>query len=119
MLQWVTHVVVDAIVLLLAARFLSSVKVKGSDTATIVASIIGILSFLISWSIDSILAFTSLGIIYFLGIGFITRIIAFTVVLQVTDKVSDNFKTSGFGMSILLAIIITIAGVVLDIFLFD
>lgn len=119
MLQWVTHVLVDAIVLLLAARLLSSVEVKGSSTASIVACIIGILSFLISWSIDSILALTSLGLIYFLSIGFITRIIAFTIVLQVTDKVSENFKTSGFGMSVLLAIIITIAGVILDAFLFE
>lgn len=49
MLQWIVHIVIDALVLLAAANIMPKVQLKGFKTAMIVALIIGVLSFLLSW----------------------------------------------------------------------
>ncbi len=119
MLQWIVHVIVDAIILLIAARLLSSVQLKGFKSAVIVAFIIGILSFLLSWLLTVILNIATLGIFYFLGLGFITRIIAYAIIIEVADKLSDDFKTDGFGASVLLAVIMAIFSGVIDAVIFQ
>lgn len=118
MLQWVIHVIIDALVLLLAAKFMTSVELKGSKSAIIVALIIGVLSFLLSWLLNAILTLATLGIFYFLGIGFITRIIAYAIVIEIADKISDDFKTHGFLASVWLAVLIAIAGGIVDAIIF-
>ncbi|TRO65244.1 phage holin family protein [Christiangramia sabulilitoris] len=118
MLQWLIHILVDAAVLLIAAKLLSTVHIKGFSTALLVALIIGVLSFLLSWLLTAILTFATLGIFYFLGIGFITRIIAFAIVIEIADKLTSDFKTDGFMASIWLAVFIALAGGILDAILF-
>lgn len=118
MFQWVIHVIIDALVLLLAAKLMPSVELKGLRSAIIVAVIIGILSFLLSWLLNAILTLATLGIFYFLGIGFITRIIAYAIVIEIADKISDDFKTHGFGASVWLAVLIAIAGGIVDAIMF-
>ena len=45
MIDWLIHIVIDAIVLLLAAKVLPKVELKGWKAAIIVTFLIGILSF--------------------------------------------------------------------------
>ncbi|MCG9973347.1 phage holin family protein [Christiangramia crocea] len=118
MLQWVIHVIIDALVLLLAAKLMTSVELKGFRSAVVVAFIIGILSFLLSWLLNAILTIATLGIFYFLGIGFITRIIAYAIVIEIADKLSDDFKTHGFWASVWLATFIAIVSGIVDAILF-
>lgn len=118
MIQWLIHVVVDAIVLLIAAKMMTSVDLKGFKTAIVVAVIIGILSFLLSWLLTAILNIATLGIFYFLGLGFITRIIAYAIIIELADKLSKDFKTHGFWASIGLAVIMAIVGGILDAIIF-
>lgn len=119
MLQWIIHVLIDAAVLLLAAKFMSSVHLKGWKTAIIVALIIGVLSFLLSWLLTAILNIATLGIFYFLGLGFITRIVAYAIIIEIADKFSSDFKTDGFWPSLWLAIFIAIAGALVDYMIFS
>ncbi|MDX1543176.1 MAG: phage holin family protein [Christiangramia sp.] len=118
MFQWVIHLLVDPIILLLAARLMTGIEVESSGTATVVACIIGIFSFFLSWSLNAILVLADLGIFYFLSIGFITRIIAFTIIIQVAKKISDDFRTQGFWISVLLALIVAITAGITDAILF-
>lgn len=119
MLQWIVHIIVDAIVLLMMARLMSSVELKGFRSAVIVAFIIGILSFLLSWLLTAILNIATLGIFYFLGIGFITRIIAYAIVIEIADKVSSDFKTHGFWSSVGLAVALSIFSEIVDAVIFQ
>ncbi|AVR47020.1 hypothetical protein C7S20_18180 [Christiangramia fulva] len=119
MLQWIAHILVDAIVLLIMARLLSSVELKGFKSAVIVAFIIGILSFLLSWLLTAILNFATLGIFYFLGIGFVTRVIAYAIIIEIADKISSDFKIHGFWSSVWLAIIMSIFSGLVDAILFQ
>jgi len=118
MIQWLIHILIDAVVLLIAAKFLSKVHLKGFKSAIIVALIIGVLSFLLSWLLTAILNIATLGIFYFLGIGFITRVIAYAIIIEIADKFSSDFKTEGFLPSVWLAILIAIVGGIVDALLF-
>ncbi len=114
MLNWLIHIIIDAAVLLIAAKMLPKVELKGWKTAIIVAFLIGILSFLLSWILTAVLNIATLGIFYFLGLGFVTRIIAYAIIIEIADKMSSDFKTHGFMPSLWLAIIIAIVGSLVD-----
>lgn len=118
MVQWLIHILVDALVLLIAARMMTSVEVRNFSTAIIVAIVIGILSFLIGWLLTLILNVATVGIFYFTGLGFVTRIIANAIIIEITDKMSRGFNTRGFMPSLILAVIIAFVGSVVDAFLF-
>ncbi|WP_405198223.1 phage holin family protein [Christiangramia sp. LLG6405-1] len=118
MLQWIIHIVLDAVVLLIAAKFLSKVHLNGFKSALIVALIIGVLSFLLSWLLTAVLNIATLGIFYFLGLGFITRVVAYAIVIEIADNLTSDFKTEGFLPSLWLAILIAIVGAIVDALLF-
>lgn len=118
MLQWIVHILIDALVLLAAANMMPKVHLKGFKTAIIVALIIGVLSFLLSWILALLLNIATLGILYFLGLGFITRVIVYAVIIELADQFSADFKTEGFLPSLWLAIFIAIVGGIVDAILF-
>ncbi|MFC6860286.1 phage holin family protein [Zunongwangia atlantica] len=55
---------------------------------------------------------------YFLGLGFVTRIVAYAIIIEITDKLSSGFKTEGFLPSLWLAVILALFGSILDTMLF-
>ena len=114
MLQWIVHIVIDALVLLAAANIMPKVKLDGF----IVALIIGVLSFLLSWVLTLLLNVATFGIFYFLGLGFITRVIAYAIIIEIADQFSSDFKTEGFLPSLWLAVFIAIVGGIVDWILF-
>jgi putative membrane protein len=114
MLVWLIHILIDSVVLLAAASMMPKVELKGFKTALVVALIIGLLSFFLSWFLTLILNIATLGIFYFLGLGFITRIIAYAIIIELADKLSNDFKTVGFLPSLWLAIILAIVGAIVD-----
>lgn len=114
MINWLIHIIIDSVVLLLAAKMLPKVELKGWKTAIVVALLIGILSFFLSWLLTAILNIATLGIFYFLGLGFITRIAAYAIIIEIADKLSKDFKTHGFLPSLWLAIILAFVGAIVD-----
>lgn len=118
MLQWIVHIVIDALVLLAAASILKNVELKGFKTAILVALIIGLLSFLLSWALTLLLNVATLGMFYFLGIGFIIRVVAYAIIIEIADQFSSDFNTKGFLPSLWLAIILAIVGGIVDAILF-
>lgn len=113
-MYWILQILVTAGVLLAASRFMSSVQVRNFKTALLVAFFIGILSFLVGWLFTFILNVATLGIFYFLGLGFITRIVSFAIVIEIVDQFSKGFNTRGFLPSLWLAILLAIVGAILD-----
>lgn len=118
MIQWLIHILVDAVVLLVAAKVMSSVQVRSFSTALLTALGIGVLSFLIGWLLTLILNVATLGLFYFVGLGFITRVIANAVVIEIVDQMSSGFNTKGFTPSLILAVIIALVGSIVDALLF-
>ena len=114
MLSWLIHIIIDSLVLLAAASIFPKVELRGYKTALIVAFLIGILSFFLSWILTVILNIATLGIFYFLGLGFVTRVIAYAIIIEIADKFSKDFKTHGFAPSLWLAILLAIVGGIVD-----
>lgn len=118
MIKLLVHLVVDALVLVIAAKAMSSVYVRSFGTAVWVAILIGVISFLIGWLLTLVLNIATLGIFYFTGLGFIIRIIVNAIVIEIVDQVSKGFNTKGFTPSLILAIIIALVGAIVDYLLF-
>ena len=116
MVDWLIHIFIDSVVLLVAAKMFPKVELNGFKTAIIVALMIGVLSFFLSWILTVILNIATLGIFYFLGLGFITRTIAYAVIIEIADKLSSDFKTRGFMPSLWLAILLAAVGAIVDAF---
>lgn len=114
MFQWLLQIIINAAVLLIAAKYMSKVELKGWKTAIIVALSIGIFSGLITL----ILNIFTLGIVYLIGLGVIIRIIGNAIIIEIADKLSKDFKTVGFLPSIWLAVILAIVGAIVDAILF-
>lgn len=113
-MEWLVHILIEAVVLLVAAKYMARVELKGFKTAIIVALIIGILSFFLSWILNLVLNIATLGILYFLGLGFIIRIIVNALIIELADKLTKDFKTVGFTTSLWLAVILAITGAIID-----
>jgi putative membrane protein len=118
MLEWLIHIIIDAAVLLIAAKYMDKVELKGFKSAIIVALIIGVLSFLLSWLLTAVFNIATLGLFYFLGLGFIIRVIVNAIIIEIADKVSKDFKTVGFLPSLWLAIILAVVAAIVDAILF-
>lgn len=114
MIEWLVHIVIDAAVLLIAAKLMPKVELKGFKTALIVALMIGVLSFFLSWILTLLLNVATLGIFYFLGLGFVTRTIAYALIIELADKFSSDFKTRGLAPSLWLAILLALVGAIVD-----
>lgn len=118
MLDWILHVFINAILLLVLANILPKVRVRNFGTALVVALIIGILSALTMWLIEGILHVATLGIFYLFGLSFIVRVFAFALIIEITDQISEGFSTEGFWPSLWLAAILALVGAGLDGLLF-
>ena len=110
MLDWIIQIVTTAIVLILCAKSMHAVTVKSNTVAFVVALIIGLTSGVVTFFLNAI----TLGLFYLIGLGVLTRIIAYAIILEVVDQFTDSFRTKGFAPSLWLAIIIAIAGGIVD-----
>lgn len=119
MIKLLVHLLVDAIVLLVAAKMMSTVHIRSFGTAIWVAILIGIFSFLIGWLLTLILNIATLGIFFFTGLGFIIRIIVNAIIIEIVDKVSKGFETKGFTPSLILAVLIAFVSWIVDYILFS
>lgn len=114
MTSWLLHILIDSLVLLVAAKTFTKVQLSGFKTAIVVALMIGILSFFLSWLLTTLLNIATLGIFYFLGLGFVTRTVAYAIIIELADKLSDDFKTVGFLTSLWLAVLLAAVGALVD-----
>ena len=91
----------------IVARLLPTVTVRSYTTAVFVAAVYGVLKYLFTWILVVItfpLMFLTLGL-------FLVVINAF--LLWITDKLFEGFEISGFLMTVVASVLISILDVVL------
>jgi putative membrane protein len=113
-MDFIIQLVVNAVVLLIAAYMLPRVEIKNFMTALLVALLIGIVGWATGWLIRGVFQVATLGILWILGLSFIIRVVANAVIIKIVDAMVGGFKVHGFSQAILLAIIIAIVGALLD-----
>ena len=83
-------------------------------SAVITSICILVIGFLIGWLITLFFNIATLGIFWIIGLGIITRTVAYAVVIELVDVFIKKFKTDGFVASLKLAIVLAIVWGVID-----
>lgn len=113
-MEFIIKIIVTALVLLLAARVVKGVEIKDFKASLITGVLIIIVGFLIGWLLTFILNLLTLGTLWIIGLGIITRTIAYAVVIEIVDKMKGDFRTAGFMPSLYLAILLAISWGIVD-----
>ncbi len=114
-MELVLQLIVTPIVLMLASKVIDRVYIKNFKSAVLTSISIMIVSFLIGWLITLFLNVATLGILWIVGLGIITRTIANAIIIEIIDQSRKDFDTKGFMPSLKLAIALAIAWGVIDV----
>lgn len=99
---------------MIASKTMSGVHIKDAKAAFYTSLWIIIVGFLIGWVFTLILNIATLGILWLIGLGIITRTIAYAIVIELVDQFSSDFDTKGFKPSLWLSIILAIVWGLID-----
>ena len=100
------HLAVLTLTILVLARLLPGVRIRGAGSALAVAIVFSLLNFFLGWLVKVALfvpAILTLGLL-FLIFPFLVN----TVLLWLTDKVMSSFKIDGLGTLLISAAVITL-----------
>ncbi len=111
-MNWILQLLLNAAVLLLAAKIMPSVKIKSFGTAVGVALVIGILNATIGFLLRLPLNLLTLGLL-----SFFVRLVVMAIVIKIADKFFSGFEVRSFTTAIILACIMAVAGSLLTYFL--
>jgi putative membrane protein len=102
---WILQLLINAAVLLLAAKIMPSVKIKSFGTAVLVALVIGILNA----TIGEVFRFP-LNLLTLWLLSFFVRLIVLAIMIKIADKFFAGFEVRSFTTAIILACIMAVAG---------
>ncbi len=108
-METILKIIFTPIVLILAGRFMGSIEIKDRKAAIYTALAIMITGFLIGWLLTFFLNLITLGLFWLIGLGIITRTIAYAIIIELVDKFRDDFVTKGFKASLILSIFLALA----------
>jgi putative membrane protein len=112
-MNWLLQLLINAVVLLLASKIMSTVKIRSFGTALGVAFVIGILNA----TIGAILRFP-LNLFTFFLLSFFVRLIVLAIVIKIADALFAGFEVKSFSAAVLLACIMAVAGSLVSYLLF-
>ncbi len=104
-MSWILQLLINAAVLLLASKIMTSVKVRSFGTAVVVALVIGILNA----TIGAFLRFP-LNLFTLFLLSFFVRLIVLAIVIKITDALFSGFEVQSFRAAVILACIMAVAG---------
>ena len=108
-MSWILQLLINAAILLLASRIMTTVKIRSYGTAILVALVIGILNA----TIGGLMRFP-LNLFTLFLLQFFVRLIVLAIVIKITDKLFSGFEVQSFTAAIILACIMAVAGSVLS-----
>ncbi|MEL7006543.1 MAG: phage holin family protein, partial [Bacteroidota bacterium] len=113
-MELVLQFLVTPAVIMLSANMFSGIEVKDWKAAFWTSCWIIVIGFLIGWILTFVLNLVTLGLFWAIGLGFITRTIAYAVIIELIDKARDDFKTNGFLPSLGLSALIAVAWSIIE-----
>ncbi|MGZ5243476.1 MAG: phage holin family protein [Bacteroidia bacterium] len=116
-MDFIISLVINAVIVLIAAYILPKVEVRNFGSALLVAFLIGIFNWLIGWLLGGVLHIATLGLFALLGLGFIIKVIVSAIIIKIVDAVVPGFKVHGFTNALILAIIIAAISALADYFM--
>jgi uncharacterized membrane protein YvlD (DUF360 family) len=89
-------------------------SIDGFGGAILVAAVFGVLHFVIGWFLKGVIAVGTLGIPYFLGLGFLVRWFVSAIVLKITDALMKSLTVRGFAPAFWAAGLLALLSLVKD-----
>ena len=117
-MDFIIQILINAVVLLLAAKFMPKVEVRNFGAALLVAFLIGILNPTIGWLLRGVFHIATLGIPLLLGLGFIIRLIVTAIIIKLVDVFVSGIRIRGFITALILALIMAVTGTIVSWILF-
>ncbi len=111
-MHFLVSLLLNAVLVLLAAYITPGIKVSSFGTALWIAFLIAILNPTIGWILTGLLHIATLGVFWLLGMGFILRFIAFIFVLRIVEAFTSGFNTKGFSNLMAFAIVLAVLGTI-------
>jgi putative membrane protein len=93
------------------AAVLPGFRIKNFKSAIIVAALFGLLNFLLGWLLFAVFTVATLGLAWLFG--FLTRWLINTLLLMLTDAMTDHLKIDGFKWAALGALVISLISTVI------
>jgi putative membrane protein len=93
------------------AAVLPGFRIKNFKSAIIVAALFGLLNFLLGWLLFAVFTVATLGLAWLFG--FLTRWLINTLLLMLTDAMTDHLKIDGFKWAALGALVISVISTVI------
>ena len=106
-MSWIIQLLINAAILLLAAKILPGVKIRSYGTAIGVALVIGLLNATIGFILRLPLNIVTLGLL-----SFVVRLVVTAIIIKIVDKLFSGFEVASFKTALLLALIMAIAGMI-------
>lgn len=111
----IMQLLVTPAILLLGAKTIKGVEVDGWKAVLSTSVWIIVVGFLIGWLITLFFNVITFGIFWIIGLGVITRTIAYAIIIEIIDWFKKDFITNGFLPSLWLSILLAIGWGVIDI----
>ena len=111
MLRLIIDVVLTAGLLYVLASVLPGVRMKSFGTAVFVALVYGLLNYFLFWAI-ALISFIPM----LLSLGLFGLVIN-AFLLWLTDKLVDDFEIRSFGVTFVMAVLLTVGRIVLRVIL--
>lgn len=114
MLEALIQLIITPVVLLMASKAMEGVYIKDARAAFFVSLVIFIVGFLAGWLFTLFLNIATLGVFWLVGLGIVTRVLAYAVIIELIDQYRQDFNTKGFLPSLWLSILLAISWGVVD-----
>ncbi len=114
MLEILIQLIITPLVLLMASKSMKGVYIKDARAAFFTSLVIFIVGFVAGWLLTLIFNIATLGLFWMVGLGVVTRVLAYAVIIEVIDQYRDDFDTDGFLPSLWLSILLAITWGLID-----
>lgn len=114
MAELIAQLIITPIVLLIASKAMKGIYIKDARAAFFTSLVIFIVGFLAGWLLTLIFNIATLGLFWMAGLGVVTRVLAYAVIIEVVDQYREDFNTDGFLPSLWLSIVLAITWGVID-----
>jgi putative membrane protein len=110
-MSWILQLLINAAILLIASKLMTTVKIKSFGTAVLVALVIGVLNA----TIGAIMRFP-LNLFTLFLLQFFVRLIVLAIVIKIADAIFSGFEVRSFTTALILAIVMAVSGSLLSYF---
>ncbi len=108
-MNFIISLLINAAVVFVVAYIMPQINIRNYGLAIIVALLIGILNATVGWLLRLPLNVVTLGLV-----SFLVRLLVTAVIIKLVDKLFKGFEVRGFWPALVLAVVMALAGSLLD-----